>query len=62
MGGIGSSQAFDSAQAFGSPLRKPDVVPGTQPLEEDAQQNKSKRNHKKKTETRTKKNVQPWDC
>ncbi|MFS8007840.1 hypothetical protein Hanom_Chr14g01265681 [Helianthus anomalus] len=48
MGGIGSFQAFGSAQTFGSPLREPDFVPDTQPVVEEVQQNKTKRNHKKK--------------
>ncbi|MFS7993992.1 hypothetical protein Hanom_Chr12g01100651 [Helianthus anomalus] len=55
MVGIGSSQAFGSTQAFGSPLREPYVVPDTQLVVEEAQQNKTKCNHKKKTETRTNK-------
>ncbi|MFS7923331.1 hypothetical protein Hanom_Chr03g00259491 [Helianthus anomalus] len=37
-----SSQAFGSAQAFGSPLREPDVVPVTQPEVEETQKRKNK--------------------
>ncbi|MFS8022322.1 hypothetical protein Hanom_Chr16g01438121 [Helianthus anomalus] len=61
MGGFGSSQAFSSAQAFGSQVCEPDFVPDTQtepqPLEEKAQKNKTTRSHKKKVvvEARTKK-------
>ncbi|MFS7908956.1 hypothetical protein Hanom_Chr01g00089181 [Helianthus anomalus] len=62
MGGIGSSQAFDSTQAFGSPLREPDIVPGTQSVEEDAQQNISNAAIKRKPKPKRKKNVQPWHC
>ncbi|MFS7922362.1 hypothetical protein Hanom_Chr03g00248191 [Helianthus anomalus] len=43
MGGIGSPQAF------GSPLHMPDFVQDTQPVGEEAQKNKTKRNHKQKT-------------
>ncbi|KAF5801844.1 putative No apical meristem-associated domain-containing protein [Helianthus annuus] len=69
MDGLGLSQAFGSAQAFGSPLHEPDVVPETQPEVPDTQpetqkgKGKAKRAHKKKVETntRTKKNVQTWE-
>ncbi|MFS7990922.1 putative No apical meristem-associated domain-containing protein [Helianthus anomalus] len=66
---MGSSQAFGSAQAFGSPLHEPDVVPETQPEVPDTQpetqkgKGKAKRAHKKKVETNTraKKNVITWE-
>ncbi|MFS7994418.1 hypothetical protein Hanom_Chr12g01105871 [Helianthus anomalus] len=60
MGGIGSPQGFSSARAFDSSLREPDFVPDTQPVVDEAQQNKTKRNHNKKTETRTKKMCNHW--
>ncbi|KAJ0858184.1 hypothetical protein HanRHA438_Chr13g0598341 [Helianthus annuus] len=59
---MGSSQAFRSAQAFGSPLHEPDV-PKTQPEVAETQKGKGKRTHKKKakTTTRAKKNVISWE-
>ncbi|MFS7940534.1 hypothetical protein Hanom_Chr05g00465611 [Helianthus anomalus] len=53
--GMGSSQVFGSARAFGSPLREPEVVPETQPEVEEMQKGNPKPPHKKKTETRAKK-------
>ncbi|MFS7904451.1 hypothetical protein Hanom_Chr01g00036231 [Helianthus anomalus] len=46
---MGSSQAFGSAQSFGSPLHEPEVVPETQPEVTERQ----KGTHKKKAETTT---------
>ncbi|MFS7986413.1 hypothetical protein Hanom_Chr11g01010041 [Helianthus anomalus] len=46
--GIGSFQAFRSAQAFFSPLREAEVVPETQPEVEEFQKGTTKRPHKKK--------------
>ncbi|KAJ0443693.1 hypothetical protein HanIR_Chr16g0823611 [Helianthus annuus] len=56
-------QAFGSAQAFGSPLHEPDVIPETQHEVAETQKGKGKRPHKKKadTTTRAKKNVISWE-
>ncbi|MFS7971999.1 hypothetical protein Hanom_Chr09g00839431 [Helianthus anomalus] len=55
MDGMGSSQAFRLARAFGFPLRELEVVPETQSEVEETQKGKTKRPHNKKTETRAKK-------
>ncbi|XP_035842096.1 uncharacterized protein LOC110921341 [Helianthus annuus] len=64
-----NTDGMGSAQAFGSPLHEPDVVPETQPEVPDTQpetqkgKGKAKRAHKKKVETNTraKKNVITWE-
>ncbi|MFS7917491.1 hypothetical protein Hanom_Chr03g00189661 [Helianthus anomalus] len=53
MDGMGSSQAFGSAQAFSFPLHEPEDVPESQPKVAETQKGKGKRTHKKKAETTT---------
>ncbi|MFS7988182.1 hypothetical protein Hanom_Chr11g01031661 [Helianthus anomalus] len=55
MDGMGSSQAFRSAQAFSSPLRDPEVVPETQPEVEESKKEKQNAHIKRKRKTERKK-------